>query len=69
METYYSKKEYNDMKKFYERKIKSLEKQVEKLTEKLKNKDVAKQYSSNEQIAFGVQINPKPINLYNVESI
>ena len=42
METYYSKKEYNDMKKFYERKIKSLEKQVEKLTEKLKNKDVAK---------------------------
>jgi hypothetical protein len=42
METYYSKKEYNDMKKFYERKIKSLEKQVEKLTEKVKNKNVAK---------------------------
>jgi hypothetical protein len=30
------------MKRSYERKIKSLEKQVEKLTEKLKNKDVAK---------------------------
>jgi hypothetical protein len=30
------------MKKFYERKIKSLEKQVEKLTEKVKNKNVAK---------------------------
>lgn len=69
METYYSKKEYNDMKRSYERKIKSLEKQVEKLTEKVKNKNVAKQSSSNEQIAFGVQINPKPINLYNVESI
>lgn len=35
METYYTKKEYNDMKKFYEKKIQSLEKQNEKLVKKV----------------------------------
>jgi hypothetical protein len=40
METYYSKKEYNDMKKSYEKRIKLLEKQIERLTNKNKQKDV-----------------------------
>lgn len=37
MEQYYSVKEYNTMKKTLEKKISLLEKQVEKLKEKLKN--------------------------------
>ena len=44
METYYSKKEYNDMKKAYEKRIASLERQVKSLSDKLnkhKNKNVA----------------------------
>jgi hypothetical protein len=40
METYYSKKEFNEMKKSYEKRIKLLEKQVERLTNKNKQKDV-----------------------------
>jgi hypothetical protein len=40
METYYSKKEYNDMKKSYEKRIKLLEKQIERLSNKNKQKDV-----------------------------
>lgn len=36
METYYSKKEYNDMKKSLEKKISILEKQNQKLSEKIK---------------------------------
>ena len=35
METYYTKKEYNDMKKSLERKIQLLEKQNEKLVKKI----------------------------------
>ena len=34
METYYSKKEYNDMKKTLEKRIQLLEKQIVKLVEK-----------------------------------
>lgn len=44
METYYTKKEYNDMKRSYEKKIQLLERQNKSLTDKitkLKNKDVA----------------------------
>ena len=44
MEMYYSKKEYNDMKRAYEKKIALLERQVKSLSDKLnklKNKDVA----------------------------
>jgi hypothetical protein len=40
METYYSKKEFNEMKKSYEKRIKLLEKQIERLTNKNKQKDV-----------------------------
>lgn len=40
METYYSKKEYNEMKKSYEKRIKLLEKQIERLSNKNKQKDV-----------------------------
>ena len=36
METYYSKKEFNDMKKSLEKKISILEKQNQKLSEKIK---------------------------------
>jgi hypothetical protein len=43
METYYSKKEFNEMKKSYEKRIKLLEKQVERLTNKNKQKDVTEQ--------------------------
>jgi prefoldin subunit 5 len=43
METYYSKKEYNDMQRILKKKIHLLEKQVESLTNKLnKLKNVAK---------------------------
>ena len=44
METYYTKKEYNDMKRSYEKKIQLLERQNKSLADKitkLKNKDVA----------------------------
>ena len=44
MEMYYSKKEYNDMKRSLEKKITLLERQLKSLTDKLnklKNKDVA----------------------------
>ena len=44
METYYSKKEYNDMKRSYEKKIQLLERRNKLLTDKLKKlkkKDVA----------------------------
>lgn len=44
MEMYYSKKEYNDMKRSLEKKIILLERQLKSLTDKLnklKNKDVA----------------------------
>lgn len=44
MEMYYSKKEYNDMKRSLEKKIVLLERQLKSLTDKLnklKNKDVA----------------------------
>lgn len=44
MDTYYSKKEYNDMKRTYEKKIALLERQVKSLSDKLnklKNKNVA----------------------------
>ena len=44
MDTYYSKKEYNDMKRSYEKKIQLLERRVKSLTDKLqklKKKDVA----------------------------
>lgn len=40
METYYSKKEFNEMKKSYEKRIKLLEKQIERLINKNKQKDV-----------------------------
>ena len=39
METYYSKKEYNDMKKSYEKKISILEKQNQKLSKKIKEQE------------------------------
>lgn len=39
METYYTKKEYNDMKKSLERKIQLLEKHVKKLEEKLQKQN------------------------------
>lgn len=35
METYYTKKEYNEMKQSYEKRIKLLEKQNEKLVKKV----------------------------------
>lgn len=41
METYYTKKEYNDMKRSLEKKIELLEKQNKRLVDKLKKKDVA----------------------------
>lgn len=44
MDTYYSKKEYNDMKRSYEKKIQLLERRIKSLTDKLqklKKKDVA----------------------------
>lgn len=44
MEMYYSKKEYNDMKRTLEKKIALLERQVKSFSDKLnklKNKDVA----------------------------
>lgn len=44
MDTYYSKKEYNDMKRSYEKKIQLLERHIKRLTDKLKKlkkKDVA----------------------------
>ena len=44
METYYTKKEYNDMKRSLEKKIQMLERQNKSLTDnlkKLKKKDVA----------------------------
>ena len=44
METYYTKKEYNDMKRSLEKRIKVLERQNQILSDKckkLKNKDVA----------------------------
>ena len=44
METYYTKKEYNDMKRSLEKRIKALERQNQILSDKckkLKNKDVA----------------------------
>jgi chaperonin cofactor prefoldin len=44
METYYTKKEYNDMKRSLEKKIQMLERQIKSLTDKLKKlkkKDVA----------------------------
>lgn len=43
MEVYYTKKEYNDMQRSYEKKIKLLEKQIVILSDKLKKlkKDVA----------------------------
>ena len=41
METYYSKKEYNDMKRSLEKKIQLLERQNKSLKDKLKKKDVA----------------------------
>jgi chaperonin cofactor prefoldin len=44
METYYTKKEYNDMKRSFEKRIKALERQNQILSEKckkLKKKDVA----------------------------
>lgn len=44
MDTYYSKKEYNDMKRTLEKKIALLERQVKSLSDKLnklKNKNVA----------------------------
>lgn len=44
METYYTKKEYNDMKRSFEKKVNLLEKQNAALKDKikkLKNKDVA----------------------------
>jgi prefoldin subunit 5 len=39
METYYSKKEYNDMKKLLERKIQMLEKQNKKLMDKIQKQN------------------------------
>ena len=45
METYYTKKEYNDMKRSLEKKINLLEKQVEKLKETNKELvEIKKQY-------------------------
>ena len=45
METYYTKKEYNDMKRSLEKKISLLEKQVEKLKETNKELvEIKKQY-------------------------
>lgn len=44
MDTYYSKKEYNDMKRSLEKKISLLERQIKRLSDKLKElnkKDVA----------------------------
>ena len=44
MDTYYSKKEYNDMKRSFEKKIQLLERHIKSLTDKLqklKKKDVA----------------------------
>lgn len=42
METYYSKKEYNDMKRSLEKKIQLLERQNKSLTDKIKKlKNVA----------------------------
>lgn len=44
MDTYYSKKEYNDMKRSLEKKISLLERQIKRLSNKLKElnkKDVA----------------------------
>jgi chaperonin cofactor prefoldin len=44
MEVYYTKKEYKDMQRSYEKRIKQLEKQIAILSDKLKNlkkKDVA----------------------------
>ena len=41
METYYTKKEYNDMKRSLEKKIQLLERQNKSLKDKLKKKDVA----------------------------
>lgn len=43
MDTYYSKKEYNDMKRSFEKKIQLLERRIKSLTDKLqklKKKDV-----------------------------
>lgn len=40
METYYTKKEYNEMKNLLKKKIKSLEKQNKCLLDKLKTKNV-----------------------------
>jgi prefoldin subunit 5 len=39
METYYSKKEYNDMKKLLEKKIQMLEKQNKKLMDKIQKQN------------------------------
>lgn len=39
METYYSKKEYNEMKKSLEKKISILEKQNQKLSKKVKEQE------------------------------
>jgi hypothetical protein len=39
METYYSKKEYNDMKKLLEKKIQMLEKQNKKLVDKIQKQN------------------------------
>ena len=39
METYYSKKEYNDMKKLLEKKIQILEKQNKKLMDKIQKQN------------------------------
>ena len=44
MDTYYSKKEYNDLKRSFEKKIQLLERRIKSLTDKLqklKKKDVA----------------------------
>ena len=44
MDTYYTQKEYNDMKRTYEKKVRMLERQNQNLkdkVEKLKKKDVA----------------------------
>ena len=39
METYYTKKEYNDMKKLLEKKIQMLEKQNKKLMDKIQKQN------------------------------
>lgn len=46
METYYTKKEFNDMQNILTRRIKKLEKALEKCNEKLKN--VTKELKSND---------------------